>query len=231
MPDESTAIEGAALPKLSPRHQTFVDSYLSNGLNAAAADRDAKYTDYREGYRLLQREDVSTYVRMRLDEAGFTVVEIAQRLRYFAEGDMRDFLRVAPSERSYWVRADQHEEIREVAKRRGVLPNGLDNYDLAGIVGSENVAQTEDGVLMVCIRQVASEVVTDWRAAEQAQALGRIKKLKIGKDGTVEFELHDPTKALELLGRAQRMFVDRQEVSGSVDLGVKYIAGLSEEDL
>lgn len=219
---------GAAL---SSRHRRFADTYLTNGLQPGAAGLACEYASRQEGHRLLQREDIAAYVRARLDEAGWTTAEITRRLRYFAEGDMRDFLSVAPSERSYWVRADQHEEVREAAKRRGLNASDLDNYDLAGIVGGENVAQTEDGILMVCIRKVDAEVVVDWRAAEQSQALGRVKKIKLGRDGAVEFELHDPVKALELLGRAQKMFTDRTEHSGSVDLGVKYIAGLTEDDL
>ena len=174
---------------------------------------------------MLQREDISAYVRARLDEAGLTTAEITRRLQYFAEGDMRDFLTVAPSERSYWIRADQHEEVREAAKRRGTTADALDNYELAGILGSDRVAQTEDGVLMVCVREVDAEVIVDWRSAERLRALGRIKKIKIGKDGAVEFELHDPVRALELLGKAQKMFTDKVEHSGSVEgvIGIDFI--------
>ena len=214
MPDAKpkTAAElGAAL---TPKHRLFCDSYLTNGLNASAASRSAKYSEDRESFRLLRRDDVGAYIRARLDEAGFTKQEIARRLEYFATGSMSDFLRIAPSERSYWIRADQHEEVREFAKRRGVRAEDLDNFDLAGLVGGENVAQTEHGVMMVCIRQVDAEVTVDWRGAEKAQALGRIKKIKIGKDGNVEFDLHDPVKTLELLGKAQGMFTDNLRVSG-----------------
>lgn len=203
---------GAAL---QTRHRQYADTYLTNGLNALAAARSLGYSDpYKESFRLAQREDVSDYIRARLDEAGFTKAEIARRLHYFASGDMQDFLRVAPSERSYWIRADQHEELRELAKRRGVTVDALDNYDIAGHLGGENVAQTEDGVLMVRVRQVDAEVSIDWRAAQRAHALGRIKKLKVQKDGTVEFELHDPVKSLELLGKAQKMFTEHVEHSG-----------------
>lgn len=202
---------GAAL---TTKHRLFADLYLTNGLNSSAAAREARYTDHREGYRLLQREDVGAYISAQLDAVGFTAAEIARRLQYFAQSDMRDFLRVAPSERSYWIRAEQHEEVREAAKRRGTTADALDNYDLAGIVGGENVAQTEDGVLMVCVKRLDAEVSVDWRGAERTQALGRVKKIKIGKDGGVEFELHDPTRALELLGKAQKMFTDRVETVG-----------------
>lgn len=208
-----TAAElGAAL---KPKQRLFADAFLSNGLNAYAACKTAKYTDPRgESGRLPRHPEIAAYIRARLDEWGFSVAEIRQRLEYLAGGDMRDFLQVAPSERSYWVRAEQAEQIQEAAKRRGVTPDALDNYDISGIMGAENVALTEDGVLMVCVKQVDAEVTVNWREAEKAQALGRIKKIKIGKDGAVEFELHDPVKTLELLGKAQAMFTDKQQISG-----------------
>lgn len=202
---------GAAL---SRKHRDFADIYLTSGLNVSAAGQAAGYKNYWEGHRLMRREDVSAYVRARLDESGLTGQEIIRRLEFFASSDMRDFLTVAPSERSYWVRASESEEVRGYAKRRGLLPDAVENYDVSGLVGSENVAQTEDGVLMVCIRKVDAEVTIDWRRAEQGQALGRIKKLKIQKDGAVEFELHDPTRALELLGKAHKLFTDRTELVG-----------------
>ncbi|GGK91450.1 terminase small subunit [Deinococcus radiotolerans] len=212
-PKQPTAEElGAAL---SDKHREFADTYLTNGLNARAAGRACKYKNPSEGPRLITRPDISAYVRARLDEAQLSSAVILGRLRYFAHADMADFLRVAPSERTYWIRADQHDEVREAAKRRGTTADALHNYDLAGIVGGENVAQTEDGVLMVCVRRLDAEVTVDWREAERAQAVGRVKKIKIGKDGAVEFELHDPTRALELLGKNQKLWVEKHEHSGA----------------
>lgn len=201
---------------LSPKHRQFADIYLSNGFNAAAAARAVDYKNPTEGPRLLRREDVGAYVRARQLEQQLGPEYVRGRLEYFAASDMRDFLRIAPSERSYWVRADQHEEVREAAKRRGTTADALDNYDLAGIVGGENVAQTEHGELLVCIRRVDAEVLIDWRQAEQAQALGKVKKLKISKDGSVEFELHDPVRANELLGKVHKMFTEKVEHSGEI---------------
>lgn len=202
---------GAAL---SARHLQFADEYLTNGLNARAAGRTLGYRNVSEGPRLIRRPDIAAYVQARLNESGWTRAEIRRRLEYFADGGMEDFLTVAPSERSYWIRADQHEEVREAAKCRGTTADALDNYELSSILGGENVAQTEEGVLMVCVKRLDAEVSVDWRAAERMQALGRLRKIKIGKDGGVEFELHDPTRALELLGRAQKMFTDKVEMTG-----------------
>lgn len=220
---------GAAL---SPKHRQFADEYLSNGLNARAAGRTVGYRNETEGPRLTRRPDVAAYIQARLDEAGFTKGEITRRLEYFAAGDMRDFLTVAETERSYWVRAEEHPAVQKHAREQRLNPEELEDFTLQELFGPDAVATTYDGGRMVRVTSVTAQVEIDWRGAEKAQALGRVKKIKVDKtSGAVEFELHDPTRALELLGRAQKMFTDRTEHSGAVDLGVKYIAGLSEDDL
>lgn len=228
-PHTPTADElGAAL---SDKHRQWADIYLTNGLNAAAAARALKYKNIEEGSRLKRRPDVQAYINARLQEAQVGKAHLTARLQYFADGDMADFVRVAPSERSYWVRADTHDEVRDFAKRRGKLPSDLDNYDLAGIVGGKNVAQTEDGVLMVCIRKVDAEVTVDWRAVEKGHAMGRVKKLKVAKDGSVEFELHDAMRATELLGKATGMFVEKHELSTADGEPLKLYANVRLDDV
>jgi hypothetical protein len=219
---------GAAL---LPKHLALADTYLTNGLNGAAAARHLKYKNPTEGPRILRRLDVKAYVKARLEENQVGKAYIKARLEYFASGDMADFTRVAPTERSYWVRADAHDEVREFAKRRGKLPSQLDNYDLASLVGGENVAQTEEGVLMVCIRKVDAEVTVDWRAVEKGHAMGRVKKLKVGKDGSVEFELYDAMRANELLGKAEKMFVEKHELSTPDGEPLKLYANVRLDDV
>ena len=219
---------GAAL---SDKHRQFADIFLINGLNARAAGRALEYKNAAEGPRLKRRPDVQAYINARLQEAQLGKAHLTARLQYFADGDMADFVRVAPSERSYWVRADTHEEVREFAKRRGVLPADLDNYDLAGLVGGGNVAQTEDGVLMVCIRKVEAEVTVDWRAVEKGHAMGRVKKLKTNKDGSVEFELYDAMRATELLGKAAGIFVEKHELSAPGGEPLKLYANVRLDDV
>lgn len=214
--------EGAALPtleelaeKLQVKHRQLVELYLQNGLNISAAARVVGYRNPTEGHRIMRRPEVMAYRNALLAERQLSKDAILAKLEYLSEASMATFVRIAPTERSYWVRATEHEEVREFAKKRGVLPNGLDERDLSGMFGSDRVAQTEDGVLMVQIGVVEAEPIVDWRAAEQQQALGHIKKLKIAKNGTIEFELHDPVKPLELAGKAQKMFTDRVEMSGN----------------
>lgn len=213
--------EGAALPTLdqlaaacSLRHRQLVELYLTNGLNARKASRDLGYKNPTEGPRIMLRPDVTAYRNALFAERQLGTDAILSRLEYLAAADMSNFIRVAPTERSYWVRASEHDEVRDAAKRRGITADAFDVHDLSGLFGSERVAQTESGVLMIEVSTIEAEVLLDWRAAEQAQVLGHIRKLKVCKNGQVEFELHDANKSLELLGKAQRMFVDRQEISG-----------------
>lgn len=54
----------------------------------------------------------------------------------------------------------------------------------------------------------------DLAKAQKAGKFGLVKKLKYGKDGEVEFELYDAQAALVQLGKANKLFVERQEVTG-----------------
>ena len=218
---EPKAPEGAALPTLEQlaaacqlRHRQLVELYLMNGLNARKAGRDLGYKNPTEGTRILRRPDVAAYMDALFAARQLGTNAILTRLEYLAAADMSNFIRVAPTERSYWVRASEHDEVRDAAKRRGITADAFDEHDLSGLFGSDRVAQTESGVLMIEVSTIEAEVLLDWRAAEQAQVLGHIRKLKVSKNGQVEFELHDANKSLELLGKAQRMFVERQEISG-----------------
>lgn len=53
----------------------------------------------------------------------------------------------------------------------------------------------------------------DWDKLVQAGKTHLVKKFKVTKDG-VEIELHDPQRALELLGKHHKLFTERQEVTG-----------------
>lgn len=65
----------------------------------------------------------------------------------------------------------------------------------------------------------------DLKKAKKAERLGLIKKVKITtivtshadrdtQTETIEFELHDPVRAMELLGKHHKLFTDKQEISG-----------------
>lgn len=69
----------------------------------------------------------------------------------------------------------------------------------------------EDGVPKTYKYQTVAIKPTDQLTRFQRKA---IKSIKQGKDG-IEIHLHDKQKALELLGRNHKLFVDKTELSGA----------------
>lgn len=61
--------------------------------------------------------------------------------------------------------------------------------------------------------------VLDLAKAHENGKMHLIKKLKYGKDGSIEFELYDAQAAAVQLGRARGIFVDKQEIehTGSIE--------------
>jgi phage terminase small subunit len=55
----------------------------------------------------------------------------------------------------------------------------------------------------------------DIAAAQKADALGLIKKLRRAADGSVEIELYDAQAALEKLGRHHRLFTEQVDVTSA----------------
>jgi hypothetical protein len=59
-----------------------------------------------------------------------------------------------------------------------------------------------------------------------------IKKISYTRQGVPVLEFHDPQKALELIGKAQQIFVDRTDPNVNVvNVTVKVIKGVSVDDL
>ena len=65
--------------------------------------------------------------------------------------------------------------------------------------------------------------LVDWQKLVDAGKTHLVKKFKTTKDG-VEIELHDPQRALELLGKHHQLFTEKveQEHSGKITLEVVY---------
>lgn len=208
---------GAAL---SQKHKKFCDLYLGVcRLNSSAAARKAGYSDHKEGWNILRRADVRAYIAARMAEQDDVMQpsEIAARLTLEARTvvDMDDFITVAPSERTFWVPARDHDETRELAKRKKLHVDDLDLYDLEGHYGADRISRTGDGEILLKVATVAQDVVIDWAAAKAAGAITGMATIKKNKDGSLEYRLKDPAKALEMLGRLHNMFTDKVQVSGS----------------
>lgn len=207
---------GAAL---TPKQKRFADAYLGPcRLNASAASREAKYSDHREGWGLLRHPAVKAYIAARLDEQDDVMSrsEVAARLTMEARSvvDMDAFVTVAPTERTFWVPAREHEPVRELAKKKGCHPDDLDLYDIEGHFGADQVSRTGDGEILVRVATISQDVEIDWAAAKAAGAISGMAVLKKNKDGSIEYRIKDPAKTLELLGKLHNMFTDKVQISG-----------------
>ncbi|MFT2719726.1 terminase small subunit [Deinococcus sp. A31D244] len=215
---KSTAEElGAAL---TAKQKRFADAYLGPcRLNASAAAREAKYSDHREGWGLLRHAGVKAYIAARLEEQDDVMSrsEVAARLTLEARSvvDMDAFVQVAPTERTFWVPAREHEPVRELAKKKGCHVDDLDLYDLCGHFGEDQISRTGDGEMLVRVATISQDVEIDWAAAKAAGAISGMAVLKKNRDGSIEYRVKDTSKALEMLGRLHNMFTDKVQVSGA----------------
>jgi phage terminase small subunit len=73
----------------------------------------------------------------------------------------------------------------------------------------------------------------DFEKAHEAGKFGLIKKLKYTADGAIEFELYDSQAALALLAKANRLLVDRNEITGKdgQPIEVTQVPKLTDEEL
>jgi phage terminase small subunit len=73
----------------------------------------------------------------------------------------------------------------------------------------------------------------DFEKAHEAGKFGLIKKLKYTADGAIEFELYDSQAALALLAKANRLLVDRSEVTGAGGgpIEIAQVPKLTDEEL
>jgi phage terminase small subunit len=181
-----------ALAALPARQQRFVLEYLRDLRGRDAALR-AGYSAKTADVQASQLlRKLKPVIDLGLAEA-MPPAEILYRLTLFARGTLADFLVV---------------ERQSYHPRQPVPAPTEDDPDA--------VRWVEDPVPV-------ERVVTHWdfERARDAGALHLVKKFKEGLHG-IELELHDPIRALELLGKAHKLFVDRQEQSGAVDIRVRY---------
>lgn len=224
---------GAAL---KPQHKKFADYYLNDcKLNASAAARKAGYKDHRQGWRILRMADVAAYVAalMTATPDVMSAGEVAARLTIEARNtvDLDDYTSVAPTERSFWVPALEHEPVRELAKRKACHPDDLDLYDLEGHFGAENVSRTGDQETLIRVATIEQDVIIDWAKLKEAGGMSGLAMIKKNKDGSIEYRVKDPTKALQLLGQLHDLFGQRQVHQNPDGSPIKFIVGMAEDDL
>ncbi|WP_019008967.1 terminase small subunit [Deinococcus aquatilis] len=226
---------GAAL---KPQHRLFVEHYFAVNLNQAAATRAAGYKDHRQGWRILQRPEVQTYVQARMSEY-MPADEVMQRLTALARTGGDQFLK----EEEYTVPVFEARPLQlkidhleaQVAQMHRIDPELLKGQiqrrqaEIADLevqlaLNPDATYETQTGT------ETRRRVVPSLEAAADHGVLFAIESVEYTQHG-LKFKRQDNVRALELIGKHHKLFTDRTEHSGQVDLGVKYIAGLSEDDL
>lgn len=116
--------------------------------------------------------------------------------------------------------------------RKPQIRNEIDNIlkeraMLAGEVLERLTEIARGGLADFLDLSVSGLPIFDFEKAQAANRLGLLKKYKVTKSG-VEIELHDPLKALELLGKHHQLFIEKIEVDWRVKLEQ---AGVSASEL
>ncbi|SMB93333.1 terminase small subunit [Deinococcus hopiensis] len=236
-PKQPTAEElGAAL---SDKDRVLADAYLAT-FNKRKAGIAVKYSENSKKYLFrFRRPDVQAYIKARLSEEVMSAEEVLARLSLRASIDGSDFF----EQESYEVPVFEPRSIQELidnAEAKVGRMNAIDPELLKSSIEMEQrrIADWEVQLAMdpdaTYQKQVGTRtetrIVPSLKAAERNGVLQFVEGTEYGPNG-LKFKWADPVKALELIGKHHKLFTERTEHSGSVDLGVKYIAGLSEDDL
>lgn len=188
---------------LTPKQEAFAREYLVD-LNASAAYRRAGYTAKTEhvsaveSSKLLTNPDVQAVIQEAMDKrakaTGITAERVLTRLAAIAFADPRELTEYHVTCCGSCWGVEEGEE-----------------YD---------AAKAPDPDCKHCLgRGVGEPVLRDTRTLSPAAA-GLFAGVKKTKDGT-QVLTHDPLKALELLGRHLKLFVDKIEIEATGELAVR----------
>lgn len=226
---------GAAL---TLKHRQLAEAYLET-LNIAAAGRVAKYADKSTAHRAFKRPDVQAYIAARFAESCMTPDEVLARLSARARLDGSDFFKQEAYEVAVYEPRPLREKIDALESRVGQLQR----IDPGLLKAQIEKTQAEIADLEVKLaldpdatwdKQIGTETryrtVASLEAARENGVLQFVESAEYGPNG-LKFKWADPVKALELIGKHHKLFTDRTEHTGSIEHGVKYIAGLNEGDL
>lgn len=203
----------AALDKLAPKQRNFVFAYL-DCLNASEAARRAKYKTKPnvQGARMLANASIRAAVNAGMELYSMPRPEILYRLTREARGSMEDFLRV------------DEEEITLSWSLLNVPTTEDGEIDMAGtmlkLAMQENVTPTDRVLHTATIRRAVARL--DLLEAGKRGKLDLIKKYSVDDKGKVSLELYDAQAAKALLGKTQKLFVEKTEHAGGITLKVEY---------
>ena len=233
------AAEGAALPKLSARHQKFVNAYIECNFSQSAAARVAGYADAREGWRICQRPDIQAHLQARLSNVCMTADEVLARLSALARTDGSQFMKREEYEVPVFEPHSLQELVDNAAAKvgrmlaidPGLLKRQIEDEQSKIAAWEVELAANPQATYQ---KQIGTEprwrIVPSLEAAADNGVLFAVESAEYTQHG-LKFKRQDNVKALELIGKHHKLFTEKTEHSGSVDLGIKYIAGLTEDDL
>lgn len=203
---------------LTLKQRKFVEAYVgaANG-NATKAAKQAGYSErsaHSVGHETLKKPEVREAIEARLAENTLGRNEVLSRLSDIARGSLDDFIGVgAPdlsdeAEQLLSMFIDEADSLFPELRGMGALPLGL----------PELLEQRREELQALGERLKEATHSRPWRfdleRAEKAGLLHLIAEIGTTDGGATRLKLHDRVRALELIGKYHRLFVERQEHTG-----------------
>ena len=119
--------------------------------------------------------------------------------------------------RAGYSASSAHVEACRLLKNAKVRAAIDEQLEAAGLTALEVIAGLSDiarGSLGPFISIDGDKLALDLTSPVAQAALGTLKEVTVGEDGSIKLKLHDKQAALVHLGKAFGLFVDRQELSG-----------------
>lgn len=190
--------------KLNPKQKKFADFYLGEALfNATKAYRLAGYSGDDNALsagasRLLRNVKVSAYIEEQLATQGMGANEVITRLAEIARGDIDDV-----------QNADGYFDIHLARKR-----------NKTGLLKKFKCKRT--------IKQKKTEIVDNMRTFLAEDEIEDIESETEIIYEEVEYEMYSKHEALRDLGKFHKLFTDKVEHGGSVEMSHKKAINLSK---
>lgn len=194
---------------LTHKQQAFISAYLQC-FNAAEAARQAGCKDgpgiWQAAHRLLTNSEVSRAISERLSTQAMSAEECLARLAEQARANHEDFIDIIPGgvDRDKWV----NELVRKLEVATAAAKRG-EEVDYSPIADHLKEEPSEPG----------------WRVnLEKAQQRGKMHLAhRIGYDkyGRPEVEMESRQGALQLIGKAHKLFVERTQLDANAEILVR----------
>lgn len=221
---------GAAL---NPKHRALAEAYLQT-FSVTRAGKLTTYKDASNAHRVYRRQDVQAYIQARMTAACMTANEVLARLSVRASLSGDDFFEEQEYEVPVYEARPLQEKIDHLEAQVGQML-AIDPGVLKDAIASR---QAEIATLSVQLaldpeatwqQQVGTEMkvrmVPSLEAAQRNGVLQFVEGAEFTKDG-LKFKWADPVRALELIGKHHKLFTEKHEHSGSVEvLGIDYLLG------